>query len=69
MDPARAREDPVVVKNVPYFKAKKALEAEVMKLDAPPRPQNWGVHIILFWTWMFTLLQFSFNLFTENNHP
>ncbi|XP_060209330.1 uncharacterized protein LOC132636467 isoform X2 [Lycium barbarum] len=42
IDPARAREDPVVVKNVPYFKAKKALEAEVMKLDPPPRPQNWG---------------------------
>lgn len=42
MDPARAREDPVVVKNVPYFKAKKALEAEVLRLDPPPRPQNWG---------------------------
>ncbi|PHT72997.1 hypothetical protein T459_23782 [Capsicum annuum] len=42
IDPVRAREDPVVVKNIPYFKAKKALEAEVMKLDPPPRPQNWG---------------------------
>ncbi|OMO73278.1 hypothetical protein COLO4_27185 [Corchorus olitorius] len=42
IDPVRAREDPVVVKNVPYYKAKKALEAEVMKLDPPPRPQNWG---------------------------
>lgn len=42
IDPARAREDPVIVKNIPYFKAKKALEAEVMKLDPPPRPQNWG---------------------------
>ncbi|KAK8519946.1 hypothetical protein V6N13_031580 [Hibiscus sabdariffa] len=42
IDPARAREDPVVVKNVPYYKAKKALETEVMKLDPPPRPQNWG---------------------------
>ncbi|CBI20279.3 hypothetical protein VitviT2T_029535 [Vitis vinifera] len=42
IDPVRAREDPVVVKNVPYYKARKALEAEVMKLDPPPRPQNWG---------------------------
>ncbi|KAI4322956.1 hypothetical protein L6164_022601 [Bauhinia variegata] len=42
IDPARARDDPVVVKNVPYFKAKKALEAEVLKLDPPPRPTNWG---------------------------
>ncbi|KAJ8755077.1 hypothetical protein K2173_016707 [Erythroxylum novogranatense] len=42
IDPVRAREDPVVVKNVSYYKAKKALEAEVMKLDPPPRPQNWG---------------------------
>ncbi|KAL3323272.1 hypothetical protein AABB24_040404 [Solanum stoloniferum] len=42
IDPARAREDPIIVKNIPYFKAKKALEAEVMKLDPPPRPQNWG---------------------------
>ncbi|KAK4768056.1 hypothetical protein SAY87_003197 [Trapa incisa] len=42
IDPVRAREDPVVVKNVPYFKAKKTLEAEVMKLDPPPRPKNWG---------------------------
>uniref|UniRef100_A0A2P2KZM1 AtTam37 zinc finger domain-containing protein n=1 Tax=Rhizophora mucronata TaxID=61149 RepID=A0A2P2KZM1_RHIMU len=42
IDPVRARADPVVVKNIPYFKAKKALEAEVMKLDPPPRPQNWG---------------------------
>lgn len=42
VDPVRAREDPVVVRNIPYYKAKKALEAEVMKLDPPPRPQNWG---------------------------
>ncbi|XP_058095428.1 uncharacterized protein LOC131240914 [Magnolia sinica] len=42
IDPVRAREDPVIVKNIPYYKAKKALEAEVLKLDVPPRPQNWG---------------------------
>ncbi|KAL7218264.1 hypothetical protein ACSBR2_011522 [Camellia fascicularis] len=42
IDPVRARDDPVVVKNIPYFKAKKALEAEVLKLDPPPRPENWG---------------------------
>ncbi|XP_038996755.1 uncharacterized protein LOC120121473 isoform X1 [Hibiscus syriacus] len=42
IDPVRAREDTVVVKNVPYYKAKKASETEVMKLNPPPRPQNWG---------------------------
>ncbi|XP_015887335.1 uncharacterized protein LOC107422413 [Ziziphus jujuba] len=42
IDPVRARDDPVIVKNVPYYKAKKAMEVEVMKLDPPPRPQNWG---------------------------
>lgn len=42
IDPIRAREDPVVVRNVPYYKARKKIEAEVMKLDVPPRPPNWG---------------------------
>ncbi|KAI5662542.1 hypothetical protein M9H77_21865 [Catharanthus roseus] len=42
IDPACARDDPVIVKNVPYYKAKKALEAEVMSLDLPPQPQKWG---------------------------
>ncbi|XP_062090449.1 uncharacterized protein LOC133796801 [Humulus lupulus] len=42
IDPARAREDPVIVKNVPYYKAKKALEAEVMNFMPPQRPKNWG---------------------------
>ncbi|KAI7980467.1 hypothetical protein LOK49_Contig143G00006 [Camellia lanceoleosa] len=42
IDLVHARDDPVVVKNIPYFKAKKALEAEVLKLDPPPRPENWG---------------------------
>ncbi|KAL0715128.1 hypothetical protein Bca4012_064450 [Brassica carinata] len=42
IDPVRAQEDPVIVKNVPFYKAKKALEAEVTKLNPPPRPQNWG---------------------------
>ncbi|KAE9585185.1 hypothetical protein Lalb_Chr25g0286311 [Lupinus albus] len=42
IDPERARDDPVIVKNVPFYKAKKALETEVMKLNPPPRPPNWG---------------------------
>jgi len=45
IDPDRAKDDPVIVKNIPYYKAKKALEEEVMKLDPPPRPSNWGVCI------------------------
>lgn len=43
MDPIRAKDDPVVVKNIPFYKAKKALEAEVMMLNPPQRPHNWGV--------------------------
>ncbi|KAJ4782095.1 Embryo defective 2737 [Rhynchospora pubera] len=42
LDPVRARNDPAVIKNVPYYKAKKALESEVMMLEVPPRPHNWG---------------------------
>ncbi|XP_073300794.1 uncharacterized protein [Primulina huaijiensis] len=42
IDPIRAKDDPVIVKNVPYFKAKKVLETEVMKLNPPSRPHNWG---------------------------
>lgn len=42
IDPARAREDSVIIKNIPYYKARKSLEAEAMKLNPPPRPQNWG---------------------------
>ena len=36
MDPERARNDPVVAKNIRYYKAKSKLEAEVMKLYPPP---------------------------------
>ncbi|KAG0498924.1 hypothetical protein HPP92_003279 [Vanilla planifolia] len=42
LNPERARDDPVIVKNIPYYKARKALEGEVMKLNVPPRPDNWG---------------------------
>ncbi|KAB5521427.1 hypothetical protein DKX38_025746 [Salix brachista] len=56
IDPVRARDDPVVVKNVPYYKAKKTLETEVMKLDPPPRPHNWGVSIHCS-LWLQTLMR------------
>ncbi|XP_068639912.1 uncharacterized protein [Aristolochia californica] len=42
IDPMRARDDPAIVRNIPHYKAKKALEAEVTKLEVPPRPRNWG---------------------------
>ncbi|EXB42547.1 hypothetical protein L484_011318 [Morus notabilis] len=42
IDPDRAKNDPVIVKNIPYYNAKKALEAETMKLNPPPRPTDWG---------------------------
>lgn len=43
IDPIRAKDDPVIVRNIPYHKAKKALETEVLKFNPPPRPDNWGV--------------------------
>lgn len=46
IDPSTARADPVVVKNVPYYKATKKIKAEVMKLEVPQRPHNWGVSSI-----------------------
>ncbi|XP_042066499.1 uncharacterized protein LOC121809768 isoform X2 [Salvia splendens] len=42
IDPIRAKDDPVIVRNIPYYKAKKALETEVLKFNPPPRPDNWG---------------------------
>ncbi|KAH6775623.1 embryo defective 2737 [Perilla frutescens var. hirtella] len=42
IDPVRAKDDPVIVKNIPFYRAKKALETEVMKFNPPPRPDNWG---------------------------
>ncbi|KMZ66268.1 hypothetical protein ZOSMA_2G02790 [Zostera marina] len=42
IDPKRAKEDPIIVKNVPYYKAKQALQAEIMNLAVPPRPNDWG---------------------------
>ncbi|KAG4968995.1 hypothetical protein JHK87_034646 [Glycine soja] len=40
IDPARARDDPVIVKNVPYYQAKKALETE--ELDLPLNASSWS---------------------------
>lgn len=72
IDPVRAREDPVVVKNIPYYKAKKALEAEVMKLDPPPRPENWGVSIYgihdIFSSYSSMFVHFFIILMVTNKH-
>lgn len=62
IDPARAKEDPIIVKNIPFYKAKKALEAEVMKLDPPRRPENWGVRILPYIIILFPLLNFLSSL-------
>jgi|UniRef100_A0A2K2CDC0 hypothetical protein len=46
MDHVRARDDPGVVKKVPYYKANRiVLETEVLKLDLLPGPKNWCVSI------------------------
>ncbi|KAJ7562555.1 hypothetical protein O6H91_03G074000 [Diphasiastrum complanatum] len=41
-NPALAMQDPIIVKNIPYYKARKQVEAEVSLLEVPPRPSNWG---------------------------
>lgn len=63
IDPVRARDDPVIVKNIPYHKAKKALEAEVMKIDPPPRPANWGVRILFLHSIQLALICQHLSLF------
>eukprot|EP00249_Psilotum_nudum_P012807 c23999_g1_i1 orf=623-2005(-) len=41
IDPSRAMQDPVVIKNIPYYKARLQIMDEVTKLDVPPRPVDW----------------------------
>ena len=71
IDHARARDDPVIVKNVPYYKAKKALETEVMKIDPPPRPPNWGVRIhylhVMFASYSFLVIMIVQSCLCLNN--
>jgi hypothetical protein len=43
IDPERAKYDPIIVHNVPFYKATLQLEAEVNQMQPPPRPANWGV--------------------------
>jgi len=43
INPDRARVDPVIVRNVPYYKAQLQVQAEVDQLQPPPRPANWVV--------------------------
>lgn len=43
IDSGRAMRDPLIVPNVPHYKARIKLEAEVNQLQPPPRPANWGV--------------------------
>lgn len=43
INPERARQDPVIVQNVPFHKAQLQLLAEVEGMQPPPRPANWGV--------------------------
>ncbi len=43
INPDQAMQDPVIVQNVPYFKAQQRIQAEVNQLEVPPRPADWGV--------------------------
>ncbi|XP_024515279.1 uncharacterized protein LOC9640114 [Selaginella moellendorffii] len=42
-DPVETLEDPAVVKNVSYYKARRAVEAEVDSMIMPQRPADWKV--------------------------
>lgn len=41
----RASRDPVIVQNVPFYKAQLQVQADVDQLQPPPRPANWGVSL------------------------
>lgn len=45
INPDRAMLDPVIVPNVPYYKAQLQVQAEVDQLKPPPRPANWAVSL------------------------
>ncbi|MCO5580747.1 hypothetical protein L7F22_034617 [Adiantum nelumboides] len=38
LDPDRAKRDPVIIQDIPHYKALKKVEAEVTTLEVPPRP-------------------------------
>lgn len=42
INPDRARHDPVIVQNVPLYKAQIQIRDEVDQLEPPPRPANWA---------------------------
>lgn len=41
LDPERAKKDPVIIQDVPHYKALKQVEADVASLEVPPRPAEW----------------------------
>ncbi|PWA63532.1 porin domain, Eukaryotic porin/Tom40 [Artemisia annua] len=61
MDPEHARNEPVVVKNTPYYKPKITLETEVMKLNPPPRWQIPDESIEVFQTAVDTQFYYHFD--------
>lgn len=48
IDPERARVDPVIVPDVAFYNAQLKIQAEVDRLQPPPRPANWVVSVPLF---------------------
>ena len=45
INPDRAKVDPVIVQNIPFYKAQLQVQSEVDQLQPPPRPANWGVSL------------------------
>lgn len=41
IEPEWANRDPVIIRDVPYYKARKRIEADVALLQVPPRPAEW----------------------------
>lgn len=67
INPDRARVDPLVVQNVPYYKAQLQVQAEIDQLQPPPRPANWGVSrrvpVLFFRVWHVNLSNIKVNIF------
>ncbi|KAH7314761.1 hypothetical protein KP509_21G019200 [Ceratopteris richardii] len=47
LDPERAKTDPVIVQDVPHYKARMLLEADVASMEVPPRPTEWTKYLPL----------------------
>lgn len=57
IDRDRAMQDTVIVRNIPYYKAKKQIEEQVASLEVPPRPSDWEVQFTCLLCYMFVRMK------------